>query len=517
VLNERLTTIFAPEARWQKRRAFAFATLITFATFGLRIALDDEMGQRPMLVLFIIPVLAGAQFGGLWAGILSTALAALLTKYYFFSPGHSFAFTSALDLAQWLIFILCGALISLMTGAMHRRTYQVKTHYEALRRTEAQFFQSQKNEEIGRLAGGVAHDFNNILSIILCDAALCAEELDPGHPAQQSLEQITKAADRAAALSRQLLAFSRRQILDPKHVHLGEVIEGMHEMFRRTLGEDVEMATQADPNLGIVRVDAPQFEQVLLNLVINARDAMPEGGKLSIEARNVQLEEDYVREHPEVQPGPHVMVAVSDTGVGMDTATLRRAYEPFFTTKAPGKGTGLGLSTVQGIVKQSAGSIWIYSEPGRGTAVKLYFPMVSAEKDPLLKAAQGPLRRGTETILVAEDDEQVRRLACKSLAKAGYRVLEARSGAHALEQDSLHSGPVDLLLSDVVMPQMGGRQLAEAMRGRRPGIRVLFMSGYTENSIVHHGILDQGVFFLQKPFTPELLARKVREVLDGLA
>ncbi|HXC63578.1 MAG TPA: ATP-binding protein [bacterium] len=517
MLNERWTAYFAPEARWQKRRAFAFAAAVTFATFGLRMALDLELGQRPMLILFIIPVLASAQSGGLGAGLLSTALAALLADYFLFLPLHSLMFSSALDLMQWLAFILCGVLISLMTGAMHRRTHQVRTHYESLRRTEAQFFQSQKSEEIGRLAGGVAHDFNNILSIILCDAELCSEDLDPAHPAQQSLGEITKAAHRAALLSRQLLAFSRRQILAPKNVHLGEVIQGMHEMFQRTLGEDIEIVTQFDPDLGIVRVDAPQFEQVLLNLVINARDAMPGGGQLSIEARNVVLEEDYVRDHPEVLPGPHVMVAVSDTGAGMDAATLRRAYEPFFTTKPVGKGTGLGLSTVHGIVKQSAGSIWIYSEPGRGTAVKVYLPMVKAAKDPLLKPQTGPLRRGTETILVAEDDEQVRRLACKALRKAGYHVLEARSGDHALEQDGLLPGPLDLLLSDVVMPRMGGRQLAEALAARRPGLKVLFMSGYTENSIVHHGILEKGVSFLQKPFTPDGLARKVRDVLDGAA
>jgi two-component system cell cycle sensor histidine kinase/response regulator CckA len=517
LLNEKLTAYFAPESRWHRPRAFAFTVSVTLATLALRLGLDSTLGQRPMLILFIIPVLLSAQFGGLWAGLLATAASALLTDYCLFLPIHSFVFSSGLDLVQWLVFILCGVLISLMTGAMHRRTHQVKTQYESLRSTEAQFFQSQKSEEIGRLAGGVAHDFNNILSIILCDAALCSEELDAAHPAQQSLEEITKAANRAADLSRQLLAFSRRQILDLKNVHLGELIEGMQGMFRRTLGEDIEITTQCDPDLGIVRVDTPQFEQVLLNLVVNARDAMPEGGQLSIEARNVVLEEDYVRAHPEVHPGPHVMIAVSDTGAGMDAATLRRACEPFFTTKPAGKGTGLGLSTVHGIVKQSAGSIWIYSEPGGGTAVKIYFPVVQAAKDPLSKPPAAKARPGTGTILVAEDDDQVRRLACRSLRKAGYHVLEARSGEQALELDHLFPGPVDLLLSDVVMPHMPGRQLAETLVGRRPRMKVLFMSGYTENSIVHHGILDKDVSFLQKPFTPDTLARKVREVLDGAA
>jgi signal transduction histidine kinase len=517
VLNERLTSYFAPENLWKRPRALALACLSTLATYGLRSALNPQLGQRPMLVLFIVPILLSAQFGGLWAGILATTLSALLTEYFLFPPLHSFSFASGLDFGQWLVFVFCGLLISLMLGAMHRRTHQVRTHYEALRRTEAQFFQSQKIEEIGRLAGGVAHDFNNILSIILCDAALCAEDLDPGHPAQASLAQIIQAAHRAATLSHQLLALSRRQILDPKHVHLGEIIQGMDGMFRRTLGEDIELITQADPDLGIVKVDAAQIEQVLLNLVVNARDAMPDGGKLSLEARNVNLEADYVRSHPEVLVGPHVMVAVSDTGVGMDAATLAHAYEPFFTTKPKGKGTGLGLSTVQGIVKQSAGSLWIYSEPGRGTAVKIYFPRVQAAKDLLLKPEPNQALRGDETILVAEDDDEVRRLACRALRKAGYQVMEARSGPDALEQERLLQGPVHLLLSDVVMPQMGGRQLAETLLGRRPGVKVLFMSGYTDNSVVHHGILDKGVFFLQKPFTPGQLARKVREVLDGPA
>ncbi|HXB98427.1 MAG TPA: ATP-binding protein, partial [bacterium] len=498
-------------------KAYLFSTLITLATFGLRTLLSSPLGQRPMLILFVIPILLSAQFGGLWAGILSTLLAGVLSKVYLFTPTHSLGFASGLDLGQWMIFLLCGVLISLMTGAMHRRTHQVRTHYEALRRTEAQFFQSQKVEEIGRLAGGVAHDFNNILSIILCDAALAAEDLEAGHPAHESLGQITEAAERAAGLSRQLLAFSRRQILEPKLVDLGEVVQGMGGMLRRTLGEDIELRTEAEPGLGIVKVDVAQMEQVLLNLAVNARDAMPAGGKLTIEARNVELGAEHARLHPELAPGPHVMLAVSDSGGGMDAATLAHVFEPFFTTKPKGRGTGLGLSTVYGIVKQSAGSIWVYSEPGQGTSIKLYFPAAAGAKDSLMKPAPRPPARGTETVLVVEDDASVRKLAAQSLRKAGYLVLEASSGAGALDQARRLHGAIHLLLTDVVMPQMGGRQVAEALTALRPGLKVLFMSGYTDNSIVHHGVLDHGVAFLQKPFTPELLASKVREVLDGAA
>ena len=376
--------------------------------------------------------------------------------------------------------------------------------------------QAQKLEAIGSLAGGVAHDFNNILSVILSYTSLLLADIMRGDPMRTDLEEIHQAAQRAAELTRQLLAVGRRQILQPVPVKLDRIVEEMEKMLRRLLGEDIDLTVLSTPRLGAANVDPSQIEQVIMNLVVNARDAMPNGGKLTIELDNVTLDEPYAREHMDVKPGEYVVLAVSDTGIGMDKAIQARIFEPFFTTKVPGKGTGLGLSTVFGIVRQSGGYIWVYSEPGHGTTFKLYFPReqdTTTARAPSLAPPAG-LRRGTETILVAEDDAQVRALACNILRRLGYQVLEAQNGGDALLICETHSARIQLLLTDVVMPRMSGRQLADRLRSGRPDMSVLFMSGYTDGSIVHHGVLEPGVAFLQKPITPETLARKVREVLD---
>jgi PAS domain S-box-containing protein len=384
------------------------------------------------------------------------------------------------------------------------------------RELEDQLRQSQKLEAVGQLAGGVAHDFNNMLTVINGYSDLLLRGLGQDDPMHSKVEEIKKAGERASSLTRQLLAFSRKQVLQPKVLQLRSVVADVDKMLRRLIGEDIDLLTVLAPELGSIKADPGQIEQVVMNLAVNARDAMPQGGKLTIEAENVYLDGEYVSHHITAAPGPYVMLAVSDTGVGMDEKTRARIFEPFFTTKEVGRGTGLGLSTVYGIVKQSGGNIWVYSEVGKGTTFKIYLPRVDGvvESDSA-RNAPAELPQGDETVLLAEDEEQVRRMTRTILEMNGYRVLEASSGDEALATYKQHEGRIDLVITDVVMPQMSGRELAQSLEALRPGIKVLYVSGYTDDAIVRHGLLDEGIAFIQKPFTPEAFSRKVREVLDA--
>ena len=381
---------------------------------------------------------------------------------------------------------------------------------------EQQLRQAQKMEAVGRLAGGIAHDFNNILTAITGHADLLLEDLGHHDPRRADVDEIRRSAERAAGLTRQLLAFSRQQVLQPKVVDLNALVLDMDKLLRRLIGEDVELATVLDPTLGRVTADPGQLEQVIVNLAVNARDAMPQGGKLTLETRNIDLDSSYTLEHSLVKPGPYVQLTVSDSGIGMDEETQAHAFEPFFTTKPRGQGTGLGLAMVYGTVKQSGGFIWVYSEPGRGATFKIYLPRVDA---PVESAAPpAPVERpprGSETVLLAEDEPAVRAIARQALERQGYTVLAAPSGADALALAAQHGATIHLLLTDVVMPGMSGRDLADRLTAQRPSIRVLYISGYTDNAIVRHGMLEPGLAYLQKPFRPDALVRKVREVLDA--
>jgi len=384
---------------------------------------------------------------------------------------------------------------------------------EEMAALQEQLRQSQKMEAIGRLSGGIAHDFNNLLTVIKGYSQLSLMELKEDDPLRKNIEEIHTSSDRAADLTRQLLAFSRRQILEMKVLDLNFIIREADKMLLRIIGEDIELVTLLAGDLGRVKTDRGQIEQVMMNLAVNARDAMPNGGLLIIETANVILGDEYARTHIDVKPGEYVMLSVNDTGYGMTPEVRERVFEPFFTTKE--KGTGLGLSTVYGIVKQSGGNISIHSEPGNGTTFKIYLPRVD---EPLEELSESPriegIPRGNETILIVEDDEAVLKLAVRVLEKQGYTVLEANQEYEAFNFCKEPKKPIHLILTDVVMPGMNGRQLIESLKEVRQDFKVLYMSGYTDNAIVHHGVLEMGVDFIRKPFTFEGLAKKVREVLD---
>ncbi len=383
------------------------------------------------------------------------------------------------------------------------------------KRLEDQFRQAQKMEAFGTLAGGIAHDFSNLLTVIIGYSQFLLGRVANDDVAHGFVAEIKKSADRATSLTRQLLAFSRRQMLQPREIDLNSIVADMSKLLTRLIGEDVQLATRLDPELHRVRADPSQVEQVVLNLAVNARDAMPTGGKLTIETRNVELDQAYAASHVDVRPGSYAMLAVSDSGSGMSPEVKARIFEPFFTTKEIGKGTGLGLATVYGVVKQSGGHIEVYSELGKGTSFKVYLPRVG-RPDPRFGGDSGifAIPSGRETILLAEDEGGVRTLARMALAARGYTVLEARDGREAMLLAQNHPGTIHLLVTDVVMPHLGGRQLSEMLNKERPEMKVLYMSGYTDDAVVRHGVLQSNVCFVQKPFTPDSLSRKVREVLD---
>jgi signal transduction histidine kinase len=424
--------------------------------------------------------------------------------------------------AEVLTALKAGAADHLKRGSLMRLNAAVERETGAVRmrrdraRLEEQFRQSQKMEAVGRLAGGVAHDFNNVLTVITGYSDLLLAGNDLTESTRSALEEIRRSAERGGQLTQQLLAFSRRQPLDPRVVRVNQLIIRMEEMLRRLIGEDIELVAIPAASQDAVEVDAGRLEQVIMNLVVNARDAMPGGGKLTIETNTFQLSESFSARQLGVQPGLHVAISVTDTGLGMDQETLSHAFEPFFTTKAPGRGTGLGLATAYGIIRQSGGAIAILSEPGKGTTARIYLPV--KESPPETEAAEdaAPMSlAGDETILLVEDDARVRKLIAGLLKTRGYRILEAAGSEEAVELAKLHEGPLHLALVDVVMPEMSGPELIRRVAPFHPAMRVLYISGYTEEAIQHHGIPESSGVFLRKPFNPDTLARKVREVLDA--
>jgi signal transduction histidine kinase/CheY-like chemotaxis protein len=389
--------------------------------------------------------------------------------------------------------------------------YDITAH----KRTEEQFWLAQKMEAIGRLAGGVAHDFNNLLSVINGYSDLAMHRLPKEHALQKDLSMVFQAGKKAESLTRQLLAFSRRQILQPRVIDLNSLINDLEKMLLRIIGEDIELITRIDSDLGAVKADPTQLEQVLMNLAVNSRDAMPQGGKLIIETQNIVFSTDMVQERVTMSAGNYVMLAVTDTGGGMDEETRSNIFEPFFTTKEKGKGTGLGLSTVYGIIKQTGGYIWVYSEIDKGTTFKIYLPQVSekVENITVIKAPPETLR-GDETVLLVEDDSDVRTVSEQILNQFGYKVLQAANGKQALQIITENDKKIDLIITDVVMPEMSGKELVDILINEGNGFKVLYLSGYSDEAVVHHGIMHGGVDFLAKPFGTETLLRKVREILD---
>ena len=403
-----------------------------------------------------------------------------------------------------------------LVPAVRRAMHEVEERAER-RRLELQFIEAQKMEVIGQLAGGVAHDFNNILAVIMCYSDLITSDLSPDSPLLKYTDEIQHASERAVGLTRQLLVFSRKETVQPVVLDLNDVVKGLDKMLRRLIDENIEMTIAPGKRTGRVKADSGYLGQVLMNLVVNARDAMPNGGKLTIATNNVALDENHARTHAGVIPGDYVMLSVSDTGTGMTDEVKARLFEAFFTTKSKGKGTGLGMATCQTIVQQSGGHIGVDSEIGKGTTFKIYFPRVEQPLDIDVRPIQtGPLSRGTETLMVVEDDPSVRRLARRVLETQGYEVLSASNGQDALDAAREHKGsPIRLVVTDVIMPLMGGKVMAEGLKTTYPDLEILFTSGYTDGAITHHGVLEAGVEFLPKPYTPAILARKVRELLDN--
>lgn len=383
------------------------------------------------------------------------------------------------------------------------------------RKLEEQLMQAQRMEAIGTLSGGVAHDFNNILTVILGHTEVLLHALQPSSPEYEHLKSVDEASRRASTLTRQLLAFSRKQVLQPKVFNLNSLIVDLDKMLRRLISEDIELETVTDPNLGATKADPGQIEQVVMNLVVNARDALKGDGRITIETANVTLDEEYVRSHTGARSGPHVMLAVSDTGEGISPEHLPLIFEPFFTTKEVGKGTGLGLSMVYGIVKQSGGNVWVYSQPGRGTTFKIYLPRVDEPESVVAEPVRRAVTAGAETVLLVEDEPALRDLIKYALTGNGFTVLDVPSPADALALSRMHSGSLHLLLTDVIMPGMDGPALAKQVQKERPDIKILYMSGYATNFIMHDGVVDPGTNFLEKPFHPRTLLNKIREVLDS--
>jgi signal transduction histidine kinase len=385
------------------------------------------------------------------------------------------------------------------------------------RKLEDQLAQAQKMEAVGQLAGGVAHDFNNLLTVIMSYSSLLLSDMAADNAVREDIQEISDAAERAAALTRQLLAFSRKQVLQMKAVNLNSVVADVEKMLRRLIGEDITLTTRLDPDLALINADAGQLEQVLINLAVNARDAMPGGGALTITTDNAELSDEHGDRHLGAKAGRYVMLAVTDTGSGMTKEVQQRLFEPFYTTKGAGKGTGLGLATVHGIVKQSGGDVYVYSEIDHGTTFKVYFPRLAKVTEATMTTSEyrAVAPRGSETLLLAEDDEALRALGARVLTNLGYNVLVARTGGEALRIVAEHQGTIDLIATDVVMPEMNGSQLVQRVLEARAGMKVLFMSGYTDDEVMRRGVIDGQTAFLQKPFTPDLLAHKVREVLDG--
>jgi two-component system, cell cycle sensor histidine kinase and response regulator CckA len=427
-------------------------------------------------------------------------------------------------LTQDLIWVLCNAYPVLDDGGELQQVVVTFIDISDQRRAEAdrkrleeQLRQSQRMESIGQLAGGVAHDFNNLLTAIIGSCDLIDLGRLQGPKLTASIEEIRKASDKAAALTRQLLAFSRKQMLQPVRLDLNRTVSEAESMLRRIIGEDIEFITDLSADVGPVLADPGQMEQVVMNLVVNARDAMPDGGRLLVETRDVVLDDEYARTHIDATPGRYALLSITDNGEGMTAEEQQRAFEPFFTTKDVGKGTGLGLATVHGVVAQSGGHIWLYSEPGEGTTFKIYLPVDGSgqPRDNGTSLAAPTVLTGHETILVVEDEPTVLTLACRVLRRFGYQVHQAASPDEAVRVNHRISGPLHLLLTDVVMPGASGHHLGRQLSLERPDLKVLYMSGYTDNAIVHHGVLDPDTLLLEKPFSAEELARKVREVLDG--